>query len=165
MKKFVLSILIVAGLFVAVGTTFAATANASATIVSSIAVAQVTNKGLRFGTLVSPSAEKTVIVGADDSVTNADGLVRVPADTDVGAAQFTVTGEATYGYAITVPSGSITISNGTTTMSVGSFTASKASGTLTAGTDTFKVGGTLTIGAAQATGSYTGTFDVTVAYN
>lgn len=39
-------------------------------------------------------------------------------------------------------------------------------GTLSAaGTDNFTVGGTLEVAAGQTTGLYTGTFDVTVAYN
>jgi len=37
--------------------------------------------------------------------------------------------------------------------------------TLATGTENFQVGATLTVGAAQAVGPYTGTFTVTVAYN
>ena len=38
-------------------------------------------------------------------------------------------------------------------------------GTLTGGTENLLVGATLQVTAGQATGAYTGTFDVTVGYN
>ncbi len=37
--------------------------------------------------------------------------------------------------------------------------------TLVGGSDTFNVGATLNVGATQAAGTYSGTFDVTVNYN
>ena len=37
-------------------------------------------------------------------------------------------------------------------------------GALTGGTDTFNVGGTLSVGANQAAGSYSGTYTVSVNY-
>ncbi len=37
--------------------------------------------------------------------------------------------------------------------------------TLVGGSDTFSVGATLNVGAAQASGTYSGTFPVTVNYN
>ena len=44
--------------------------------------------------------------------------------------------------------------------------ADAVTGTLSAdGNDSFTVGGTLTVAAAQTAGEYAGTFNVTVAYN
>jgi spore coat protein U-like protein len=51
-------------------------------------------------------------------------------------------------------------------MTVDNFSSTpNGTGTLTAGTQNITVGGTLNVGAAQASGSYTGTFSVTVNYN
>jgi hypothetical protein len=51
-------------------------------------------------------------------------------------------------------------------MTVATFTSTPATtGTLTAGAQTLTVGGTLSVGASQATGAYTGTYTVTVQYN
>jgi hypothetical protein len=46
------------------------------------------------------------------------------------------------------------------------FSSSPSVGQLSAGgTQTLAVGATLTVGSSQATGSYSGSFDVTVNYN
>jgi hypothetical protein len=90
-------------------------------------------------------------------------------------ATYTVTGEPTYTYAITLPA-TITVTKAVTleTMTIGTLLAKStsgveshtATGTLAAGgTEAFTVGGTLTVIAAQVPGVYAGTFDVTVAYN
>lgn len=94
----------------------------------------------------------------------------------VTPAAFTVSGKRNASYAIILPV-SITLAGpGGASMTVGSFTASvgggapasNATGLLpnaASASQTFAVGGTLTLGASQTDGDYTGTFDVTVAYN
>lgn len=62
----------------------------------------------------------------------------------------------------TVGSGD-TLSSGGNTMAIGSFT-NNSGGSLSGGTDSFNVGATLTVGASQAAGSYSGTYTVTVNY-
>ncbi len=90
-------------------------------------------------------------------------------------AAYTVTGEPTYTYAITLPATiTITHTNNINTMTIDNLLARTASaavdglvGTLdvTNGDDTFTVGGTLNVAAGQVSGVYSGNFDVTVAYN
>jgi hypothetical protein len=87
-------------------------------------------------------------------------------------AAYNVSGAVNTTYGITLPS-TITVTSGGANMTINSLLARTASagtngltGTLsTSGTDNFTVGGTLNVAAGQATGIYTGTFDVTVAYN
>ena len=80
-------------------------------------------------------------------------------------ASFDVTGDGNANYSITLPS-STTLSSGGNTMIVDTFNHDAgASPTLVGGSDTFNVGATLHVGATQASGTYSGTFSVTVNYN
>lgn len=136
----------------------------------------VANTPLEFGKLaVQADAGGTIVLTpATATAASATGGVTLMTGTTRTAAKYTVGGTASYVYTITVPSAAVTIT-GTlpaNTMTITGFTfASIASptgtgGTLTAGgTDNFYVGGTLNVAAAQATGLYSGTFNVSVNYN
>ncbi len=117
---------------------------------------------LDFGTMVPTGTAGTVTVtpaGARSSV-DVDLFGGVPA-----AASFDVTGEGSTNYSLTFPS-SATLTSGGDTMTVDTFTDDAgASPTLSSGSDTFNVGATLHVGATQASGTYSGTFSVTVNYN
>lgn len=144
-----------------------ASAAASATIVSPIAIAQAAD--MNFGNIAVSATGGTVVL-SPAGVRTITGGVTLPATTGtVSAASFNVTGTGSYTYAITLPSGSITITNpASVTMSVGSFTSTPSgTGALDgAGTQTLTVGATLTVAAGQASGLYDGgSFDVTVNYN
>ena len=91
-------------------------------------------------------------------------------------ATYTVTGEPSYTYAITLPSSIIvTHSTNTNTMVINNLLAKSTSGveahnaigTLTAleGSESFTVGGTLNVLAGQGPGNYSGDFNITVVYN
>ena len=84
------------------------------------------------------------------------------------AASFTVAGQASYTYAITLPT-SCTITDGAShNMTVATFTSNPSStGTLSSGTQNISVGATLTVAAAQTPGTYTTStpFTVSVNYN
>lgn len=138
-----------------------ANSNAGADIIAPLQVAN--TAPLYFGTIApSTTASDTVIVAHGGGKTCGSNLTCLT--NDHTAAAFTVTGEADQSYTITLPS-SVDITNGSGgTMTVNGFGGSKASGTLTAGTDSFTVGGTLTVAANQASGEYNGTFAVTVEY-
>jgi hypothetical protein len=86
------------------------------------------------------------------------------------AASYTVTGNQSATYAITLPAnGTVKISNGTPAqdMNVRDFTCSLPLRTSleASGNGSFTVGATLDVAGSQAAGTYTGTYDVTVAYN
>jgi hypothetical protein len=87
----------------------------------------------------------------------------------VSAATFSVTGDGSATYAIMLPSGlqSATRANGADEVTFTPFSnLPGGTGLLDArGAQTIYLGGTLNIAKRQRPGVYTGTFDVTVAYN
>jgi hypothetical protein len=148
-----------------------ASANASATIISPIAITKTSDLvfgnlavGAVGGNVAVSTADVVTISGAGTTVAQPVGNTGSPA-----AAVFGVAGEAGLTYAITLPAdGAVTITDGASnTMQVNGFVSNPGTtGTLSAGgTDTLKVGATLAVGNNQVPGTYTGTFSVTVAYN
>ena len=86
----------------------------------------------------------------------------------VAAADFTVSGQASYTYAITLPSTTVTLTDGSShTMGVTSFTSTPSStGTLSGtGSQDLKVGATLSVASAQTPGTYTNSTGVPVTVN
>lgn len=148
-----------------------ATADAIATIVTPIAITNVTD--LNFGNVAVDATPGTVAMAPATAVRTPGGGCTLPSTTGtVTAAEFTVTGEAGYTYSITLPAGVTTLTNGAAaTMTVDTWTSSPASpGTIGAGN--LFVAGTLHVGASQTPGLYqatfvggTGEFTVTVNYN
>jgi len=125
---------------------------------------------MNFGILsVQTGTGGTVVLAPDGSRTRTAG-VTLPAFATgtVTAASFTVNGQGTNTYAITLPSSAVTLTSGANTMTATTFTSTPSgTGALTAGTQTLTVGATLNVAAAQPAGTYvTGTpFSVTVNYN
>ena len=142
-----------------------ATSNATATVVTPIAIS---NTGdLAFGKL-SAGTGGTVVVGTDGSRSVGGGNVVLLVGGAGSAATFSVTGDGSATYTITLPGSAATLTRegGAETMSVGTFTSNPSgTGTLSSGAQTVNVGGTLTVSNAQVVGSYTGTFSVSVEYN
>jgi len=140
-----------------------ATANGSATLVPAISLVNTT--GLQFGLIVGGPGG-TVAVGTDGTRTASGPSLMTNAGYPVTAAAFTVSGLANQGYSITLPSTATLTGPGAATMTIGSFVSNpSATGTIGGGgTQTLLVGATLTIGASQAVGDYTGSFSVTVNY-
>jgi Mat/Ecp fimbriae major subunit len=139
-----------------------ATASATATILAPVQLTKTAD--LAFATIVTGSAADTVIVSSAGARSCGSNLTCSGA---VAAAAFNVAGSASTSYAITLP-GTVTISSGTNNMSVGTFTSSKAGNVSTlnsSGADSFTIGATLSVGANQAAGSYSGSFSVAVDYN
>ena len=143
-----------------------ATANASGTIVTPIAITKTVD--LNFGNIAVGSTAGTVVLAPAGTRTTTGG-VTLPATTGtVSAAEFNVTGQAGYTFSITLPSTPTTVSSGANSMTVNAFTSTPTpTGTLTGGAQTVKVGATINVGANQAAGTYTSAtpFTVTVNYN
>ena len=142
-----------------------ASSNASAEVMTPIAIAN--TAALRFGKFSALTGGTVVISAA--GARSATGAVVLSSTNAGGAASFDVSGDANATYAITLPNNAtITHSvDNTKTMSIGTFTSNPSgTGTLSAGgAQVLSVGATLTVGNAQTTGSYSGTFDVSVEYN
>ena len=155
----------------AANTSFAqasATASATAIIVTPITISKTVD--MNFGNVaVSASASGTVVLStASGRTTGGSGGVTLPATTGtVAAASFAVAGQATYTYAITLPT-TATLSDGAShTMTVSSFTSNPSgTGTLSSGgTQTLLVGATLAVSAGQTAGTYTNSTGVPVTVN
>jgi len=167
------------------GTSYAsptASANAGGTIASAIAIAKTSSTtDLEFG-IIGPDADKTTWVtvaanvaatrtaGSDDS-----GVAHLYKGITPSAASFDVTGAGDATFSISLPpdtgAGVVKLTNGNAAqdMTVTSFVddaVTQTAGKLSAGgTLTLLVGAKLNIAAGQAVGRYTGSFEVTVAYN
>lgn len=169
MKK---TLIIGAAIVAAVTLTQAANAQNSASasftvgarIVTPISIVKVTD--MNFGDVVPSVAGGTVALSTA-GVAAPTGVNLGSAGAARTAATFTVSGQAAYTYAITLPSSATISDSASHTMSVGPFISSPSgTGTLSGtGTQTLALGATLTVGALQAPGTYTGSFNVTVTYN
>jgi hypothetical protein len=149
-----------------------ARASASATILTPISIAK--NEDMLFGNVVTSSEAGTVVLATDGqregspnttlTGTNGTGTVR--------AAKFTVTGDSDTMFSYEMPE-TITLNAGTNSMTVDTIkinagtaeTGNSGTSRLESGEQTLLIGGTLNVGANQVAGEYSGTFDVTVAYN
>ena len=127
---------------------------------------------LAFGSVVKPnSGSNTVAIdasnGARDLTGGGDAAL---APSTSGRATYTVTGEGGQTFSISTPASfDMTRQGGSETLTV-ALTKSAATGTISgslgaSGTATFGVGGSFSVASTTATGSYSGAFDVTVAYN
>jgi len=170
MKNLVKAIVTAAVVLTATSSSFAqatATAAASATIITPITITKTVD--MNFGNVaVSATIAGTAILApAGTRTTGGAGGVTLPATTGtVAAATFTISGQASYTYAITLPA-SATITSSGNTMTVNAFTSSpSATGLLSSGgTQTLTVGATLNVAAAQAAGTYTNASGVPVTVN
>jgi hypothetical protein len=126
---------------------------------------------LSFGAMV-PYTGGTVTV-TPFGVRNATGGVLLVSGFagSIHAATFTVTGSPNATYSIGLPEdGTVTLRDGADhSMALDTFTSVPAgSGTVSGaspGTQTLKVGATLHVGASQAAGQYTGSYEIIVAFN
>ena len=123
----------------------------------------VTHGDLAFG-LIIPGTGGTVRVTSSGVVTPSAGLI-LTTQLPTGPAQFKVTGEADFHYSITMDT-STTITNGSGESMTVNGLEHNATRTLNErGEERFKVGGVLSVSSGQATGSYTGSFNVDAAYD
>jgi hypothetical protein len=162
--------LAVAGAGSAMAAPTTATATSTSTVITPINITQ--KADLAFGKFIANTGG-TVTVSTSGARTNT-GVTLMTSTTT--AAKFDVTGEKSTTYAITVPASvTLTGGGGSDTMSfvpVNDLTgANTTTGTVTAGTldssgkQSIYVGGVLTVAANQASGDYTGGFNVGVEYN
>lgn len=121
---------------------------------------------LSFGRFVAASGGSVVL--SPGGARSATGAVELIASGPGTPAQYVVSGDPNLTYAISLPAdGTVALTSGANTMPVNSFTSSPGlTGTLGGGgTQALAVGATLSVGSAQAGGTYSGSFDVTVIYN
>ena len=126
-------------------------------------------QALAFGKLVAGSGGSVII--DPNGARSATGGVFLLASGAGTAAQFSVTGDRKLTYAVTLPADDVVTltkaGGGGSSMAVNSFVSKPTpTGRLSgSGKQTLKVGATLTVGAGQAVGDFSGTFDVIVVYD
>ncbi len=168
-KKILAAAIVGIGFASAANAQSTATATATATIVTPIAITK--NVDMNFGNVAVTSTSGTVILAPGGTRTKSGGVTLPAVPGTVTAAKFTVTGEGTYTFAITLPSTNVTLTNttgvGGETMIANAFTCDLGgTSALVAGSKIMFVGATLNVGVTQKSGVYVSApFDVTVNYN
>jgi len=127
---------------------------------------------LAFGSVVKPnSGTNTVVINAASGArTLTGGGDAALAPSTSGRATYTASGEGGQTFSISTPDTfDMSRQGGSETLTV-TLVRSADTGTISgalgsAGTATFGVGGSFPVASATASGNYTGTFDVTIAYN
>jgi hypothetical protein len=149
--------------------TSATTASGSVTLIRPITITKDVGGDLNFGRIVTPTTGTGTVsmTSAADAVTAGSGAVALTGIT-TSRAKFTIDGEGGQQVNVTVPA-TFNMINGANTLTVttaSSLGASFTSGSLGSGfTQALTVGGSFSVPAGQATGVYTGTLNVSVAYN
>lgn len=122
---------------------------------------------LSFGSFTA-GAGGTITVNTAGARVKTGSVILVSQGGSASAAQFTITGTASAAFSITLPTdGTVFLSDGGSgSMALNSFTSNPSgSGVLSGGgTQQISVGATLTVGSQQTSGSYSGSFNVTVNY-
>ena len=143
------------------GDTATTQGTANAEIVAPITITHDNGAALDFGTLTAGGGGTVVVTSA--GVGSDTGDVTLLTGSTNAADSFTVAGDANRSFTIVTGAGQVDSGPNNMTFTT---TPSAASGTLSGtGSATFTVGGTLTVGASQAPGTYTGSYDATVTYS
>lgn len=136
---------------------------------NALAQMTVTNtQSLSFGKFVAGSGGTVTI--SPSGFRSATGSVELLNANGGSAAEFVVSDtdplNASRSYTITLPAdGTVTLTAGSGTMAANTFTSDPQDvGMLTAGSQTVRVGATLSVQAAQAPGAYSGTFSIIINY-
>jgi hypothetical protein len=144
------------------------TATAAANVFRPIAISNPTS--LVFGTVVRPrTGSGSVVINASTAARTVSGGVAALSTPAPSRASFTVTGEGGQAFSVSMPSTLIMTTTGAsltvalTTSAGPSQVLSSAVGS--AGTYSFGVGGSLPVTSTTRTGSFKGSFAVTVNYN
>lgn len=145
-----------------------ATSSASATILATLTIEN--DVPLNFGTIGPHATEaKTVVVTNAGATTGSTATLYSSLGAPAAAGEFSITGTPNATFGITYPSATVNLSGPGTAMTILSASWSGDLGTSStldaSGNKTLNVGATLNVGIAQTPGDYTGSYDITIAYN
>lgn len=147
------------------------TGTGSITVIRPLTITKTSD--MKFGTVVRPTTGSgTVVLSAAGARSVTGGVVGLASGDTPVAAAFTVAGEGGQSVSITIPatftmiSGADSLTVTTSNNLTGSASAQTLSNALAAaGSLSFAVGGSVPISSTQTTGTYTGSFTVSAAYN
>lgn len=123
---------------------------------------------LSFGSVTASALADGTMILAPNGLVSTTGGVTSRTGSGYSQAAYTVSGVPAASFSVTIAPTTVTLSGPGGTLSVGDFVLDQATPiTLdsSSGLAFFNVGATLFVNAGQLPGNYTGTFDVTVAYN
>lgn len=160
MLKMAAVTLLISGLISSNAMAASTTGTADALVIKPLAI-EVDPTPLSFGGIVSGPAG-TVTVDVTFGTLSSTGGIQTVVPSAHSQSFFSVTGEGNRAFNTTVDS-SVTLSNGTDSMTA-DLTSSNTSPLNAGGFGLIAMGGTLSVGANQASGSYTGTYNVSVDY-
>jgi hypothetical protein len=130
-------------------------------------IGNVTNtRPLSFGRFVADTGG-TITLTTVGGRSKTGGVVPIGGGT-VSSASFSLTetgsGKSLNFREITIPTTAVTMSNGTSSMTISNFVSDPNTTVLGTGKTVVLVGATLTVAPNQASGTYTGSFEITVNY-
>lgn len=165
-KRMIGSVAILTALTTGVNAQSTATASTTAVLVTPISVAKTTD--LHFGTVAASATAGTVVLDYANGRTATGGATLPASGATPTTGVFTVTGQGSSTFSISIPTTLTLTSGGGATMTVNNIICEQGtSGTLSSGTRALNIGATLVVAAAQVAGTYTNASDllVTVNYN
>ncbi|MBB3981709.1 hypothetical protein GGR44_001356 [Sphingobium fontiphilum] len=148
-----------AGMITAPAHATSATGDATVKILQAITVAK--SSDLNFGKVLASSTASTVAIAESGTRTCGSGLSCYGTTT---AGAFNVTGSTGETVSVAIDNPTITLSDGGANAMTVALNTSTSSMTLAGGTGSFKIAGTLNVGANQAAGTYAGQYSVSVNY-
>jgi len=173
MKKVVLSLIVLAAFVWSAAADFRTNTSTpvggKVRIYAPISLVNTSSQALDFGVIAKGVSTSVIVISAAENppVNVSSGDAVILTSSEQTAAWFTVGGEPNQSYSITIPTTVQTISYSGNDLNLTNFTCSKLGNVSTigiGGSDEFYVGATLTIPSTTVAGEYTGTFNVTVAY-
>lgn len=146
--------------------TATATSNAAAVIIAPLSITN--TGGLHFGTIMRSATAGTVSVATDGTRTSGGGVTLSALAPVHSAALFSVEGESGRNVTISLPASTTIVNAATDDMIVDTFVSDPDDANpvaLTGAATVLRIGATLNVDANQPSGTYTGTFSVSVNYN
>lgn len=161
-------ILITAALMLSPFAASAQTASTTASVdIENYALDITKNQDLSFGSIIPSASANGTMTLFSNGIVSTTGGVTSRSGSGYSPAAYTISGVPAATFSVTIAPGTVTLSGPGGAMIVSDFALDQATPiTLDAsGLAFFNVGATLYVNAGQLPGNYTGTFDVTVAYN
>ncbi|UCB55241.1 MAG: DUF4402 domain-containing protein [Thiotrichales bacterium] len=150
-----------AGIYSASTLAASVTSTANATVIAPMTIGE--TQALDFGDIAEDGTGGTVALDASTGARTPGGGASASAGGGDQRGIYAITGVAGKTYSISIPGINLTGPGGATMSVV--FTNDAALTIPGAGSDNIGVGGTITLGAGQTAGNYSGNYTVTVDYN
>ncbi len=130
---------------------------------SNMSIAHNAQGALNFGNICYDASMSQGLTITPAGIVSSSNLI-CPAGSDISADSFTVTGETGQTFSVNLPV-SASLYNGANAVTVTDFTSSCLTNCTLAGNSmVLSIGGTLTVPAATAVGSYSGTYSLSITY-